>query len=407
MACLFYNPGSEAFLHKGVLGTTSDAVVSAAPLTMFCWGNLSSFGSIGTSLMSISREPSGFGGYSFFSLFISSSGVVRAFLKRFSPSTTSSATAGTATLNTWQSYAAVFASSTSRKAYLNGVPGTEDTASVTPDGLEQTYIGAQTTTYTTDHNQGVNGCLAYCAIWSAALTDAEIASLHAGTYTPDEVRPESLVLYVPLVNAATKAQAFAWTGAAVAAIADMLVQNPADITTCEDGPSFETPSTPDTSTDLPTTVEREQEYVVRQFIPFERPPFIEFDVTDEREEFPVPFPLMDQESLRVTVDHVEILQSEFTFTGIVDEYIPQKRGGALTLDTEVEDAIVRIWANPTPSRTTDLTSGQLNATRINSAFETLWRIHLAQRYHLKRTQTLGPEALAQINETMSGNLFVI
>lgn len=44
-----------------------------------------------------------------------------------------------------------------------------------------------------------NGSIAEPAIWNAALTDAEIASLAAG-FTPDQVRPQSLSLYAPLIR---------------------------------------------------------------------------------------------------------------------------------------------------------------------------------------------------------------
>ena len=414
MAVYFNNPHGETFLHKGALGSTSDAVVTAAPLTMFAWFNPSEIPSNDwATIMAIMREPPSFGGYEYFALMLS--GLVSGTKVEAARRTVSNffqrskaQSASSYSLDTWQSAAAVFASATSAKAYLNGVPGTEDTTSIIPLVLEQTYIGAQTTVYTTDHVYAYNnGCLAYCAIWDIALTDAEIASLHSGTL-PSAVQASHLVYYVPLADNATRAQAFAWNGSSVAAIADMNVQEGSggSLSTCASGPSFDT-DTPDTSTDQPTTITTEQEYVVRQFIPYERPPFIEYDVGDARDTLPVPFAMMDQDSLRVTVDHVELLQSEFTLTTITDEYIPNKRGGSIELDTDAEDAIVRIWANPTPSRTTDLSTGQLNATRLNSAFETLWRIHLAHRYHLKRTQTIGPGALSQINETMSGNLFVI
>lgn len=411
MAVQLFNPSGETFLHKGPLNTTSDAVVTAAPLTMFCWFNPSVAPNFLGSMMAIMREPPSLGGYEYFDLALTGANPL-------SSAEPLSVTAGTRAVfviarassasqfstNTWQSAAAVFTSSTSRKAYLNGVPGPEDVNAVTPTVLEQTYIGAQTTTYPTDHTWAYNGCLCHCAWWDVALTDAEIVQLNEGA-TPDEVRPEHLVYYVPMVDEATKAQAFAWNGIAVAAVADMHAAG--SYATCADAPDFETPPSGDTSTDQPTTIETEQEYVVRQFIPFERPPFIEFNVTDDRDTFPVPFGLMDQESLRVTVDHAELAQDAFTFTGIVDEYRPNKRGGSLVLVADAEDAIVRIWADPTPARETDLSRGEVNATNLNSAFETAWRIHLAHRYHLKRTQVLGPEALAQINETMSGNLFVI
>lgn len=43
------------------------------------------------------------------------------------------------------------------------------------------------------------GTIADAAIWSAALTNTEIASLAAG-FTPDRIRPQSLQFYAPLVR---------------------------------------------------------------------------------------------------------------------------------------------------------------------------------------------------------------
>ena len=43
------------------------------------------------------------------------------------------------------------------------------------------------------------GSIAEAAIWSAALTDDEILSLAKG-FTPDQIRPQSLVFYAPLIR---------------------------------------------------------------------------------------------------------------------------------------------------------------------------------------------------------------
>jgi len=48
-------------------------------------------------------------------------------------------------------------------------------------------------------SQLITGTIAEPAIWNVALTDAEIASLAAG-FTPDQIRPQSLQFYAPLVR---------------------------------------------------------------------------------------------------------------------------------------------------------------------------------------------------------------
>ena len=51
----------------------------------------------------------------------------------------------------------------------------------------------------TEYNEFVNGAIADFAVWNAALTDAEITALARG-FTADQVRPQSLQFYAPLVR---------------------------------------------------------------------------------------------------------------------------------------------------------------------------------------------------------------
>jgi len=106
--------------------------------------------------------------------------------------------ASATTVNTWHHAAGVFASSTSRTAYLDGVAGAENTTNIgTQATATAINVGARTA------SGGVaayfNGDIAEFGIWNAALTAAEIASLAKGM-TCDKVRPQSLVYYAPLVR---------------------------------------------------------------------------------------------------------------------------------------------------------------------------------------------------------------
>ncbi len=101
-------------------------------------------------------------------------------------------------VNTLHHMAAVVASSSSRSVYLDG--GNKDTDSdditITAGSIDQTIIGKNS------NNQGqwyMSGSIAEGAIWSAALTDAEIASL-AARASPLLVRPQSLVSYWKLIR---------------------------------------------------------------------------------------------------------------------------------------------------------------------------------------------------------------
>ena len=94
---------------------------------------------------------------------------------------------------TWHHCAGVFASASSRVAYLDSVASAEQTTQQVTSGLATVDIG---------NFNGVdllNGRIAEVGIWNVALTAAEIASLADGM-TCDKVRPQSLVFYAPLVR---------------------------------------------------------------------------------------------------------------------------------------------------------------------------------------------------------------
>jgi len=91
--------------------------------------------------------------------------------------------------NEWVHLAAVFSSTTSRRAYLNGVGGTLNTFDVgTQEDTVNILVGNLTA-----------GRIAEAAIWSAALSADEIASLAKGV-TCGKVRPQSLIYYAPLIR---------------------------------------------------------------------------------------------------------------------------------------------------------------------------------------------------------------
>jgi hypothetical protein len=122
---------------------------------------------------------------------------------------------------------------------------------------------------------------------------------------------------------------------------------------------------------------------VRQLRLFPRLPINSYSVTDARTDFPVTFRVSAQADLRVSVDGVELTQSDFTFTGKASAG-SWYEGGLLTLDTEVEDCTVRVWADPIPSRTTDYAAGEFVKAEANASLEKLWITDRAQ--HLKQTR---------------------
>lgn len=109
-------------------------------------------------------------------------------------SNAASTTAASVT-DTWQHAAGVFASATSRAAYLNGGnKGTSATSRV-PAVLGETFIGRGSS----GGAFYMEGMIAEVGIWNVALTDADVASLAKG-YSPLLIRPEGLVTYVPLIR---------------------------------------------------------------------------------------------------------------------------------------------------------------------------------------------------------------
>lgn len=97
--------------------------------------------------------------------------------------------------NTWTHACGVFTSSTSRLAYINGSAGTENTNSVSPSSPTGTQIGAR---LQLSADRYMSGRIAEVAIWNAALGSDRVSALAKGL-SPLLVRPENLVMYVPLI----------------------------------------------------------------------------------------------------------------------------------------------------------------------------------------------------------------
>ena len=94
-------------------------------------------------------------------------------------------------------HAAVVVDNTSACIYANGVPGTAfSKVGSFQTSLDQFSIGALTRTPVVSY---FAGDIAEVGIWNVALTADEIASLAKGT-TCDQIRPQSLVFYAPLVR---------------------------------------------------------------------------------------------------------------------------------------------------------------------------------------------------------------
>lgn len=187
MAILFDDASSEYMF-------ASSGLVSDEPLTMACWFNTDTT-SLGQVLMSAGNNGAD-GAW-----FLRASGDVAndpvAAHKNSDAGVSSSAVSSTGyTANTWHHAAAVFTSNTSRAAFIDGGSKGTNATSVgdpSPDFLSIGAIRRDTA------SNFVSGMIAEAAVWSIALSDAEVALLASGC-SPLFVRPESLIFYLPLIS---------------------------------------------------------------------------------------------------------------------------------------------------------------------------------------------------------------
>lgn len=97
----------------------------------------------------------------------------------------------------WSHACGVFASAASRTAYLNGGNAASSSVNVGTMSPDRTNIAARWVSGAISLPYA--GMLAEVAIWAAALTAAEVYSQWKGV-SPLKVRPQSLVLYCPLIR---------------------------------------------------------------------------------------------------------------------------------------------------------------------------------------------------------------
>lgn len=186
--------GSTNFLRYG------GAVLTTAPLTMACWiyhpstfSALESIVGVYQAAAAAIREQ--------FVLNISATGTVLARTCDSVGGNSAQSTASTSA-GVWFHACGVFASSSDRRAFLNGGNKGTNTTSRTPAGLDRTSLGKQ-------DNAGNNNfvapdvSIAEAAIWNIAMSDAEVAQLAVFGTRATAVRPDALVAYWPLPGIST------------------------------------------------------------------------------------------------------------------------------------------------------------------------------------------------------------
>jgi len=172
--------------------TSGSPIPNAEPVTMACWFYPIDSGS-NNYLMAAASNSSVTGQFLGIRCNTSKVGASR----RGASGVPEAFTTTTYTTGQWNHAAAVFSSTASRTAYVNGGGSATNTVAETPSGtLTGVSIGALTRSSTTLF---MNARVAEAAIWTAALTATEILSLNAGA-SPALVRPQSLVFYAPLIR---------------------------------------------------------------------------------------------------------------------------------------------------------------------------------------------------------------
>ena len=167
------------------------APVSAVPLTMACWFRSNS--TLTGAMMSLSTNG-GTARYSLVSAGTIGGDPIQAGVTNSAGTGANAVTTAGYTTGVWTHAAGVYTSTTDRAAFINGGNKGTDTTAITA-GADRTLIGARISTTV---GAFFSGRIAEVGIWNVALSDGEVASLALG-FSPQQIRPESLVFYAPLV----------------------------------------------------------------------------------------------------------------------------------------------------------------------------------------------------------------
>lgn len=169
--------------------------VTSVPLTLACWFNPDSASDFGVLLGSLDSAAGTWRGF-----YIAAHGgqpndPVYAITAENSNFVSAYSSTGYS-VGTWHHACGVFRAANDRSAYIDGTSRGNDNGNQTPTGVDCLGIGASRRSITDNF---FNGRIAEAAIWAAALDDSEVLSLGRGV-SPLKVRPQSLVLYCPLIR---------------------------------------------------------------------------------------------------------------------------------------------------------------------------------------------------------------
>lgn len=171
---------------------TENAVATAVPLTIACWANVSN-DTANHNLVSIVDKDADTDYFVLQANGTLGGDPIRAGTSSGAGTDFAASTTGYTT-NTWFHACAVFALTTDRRAFINGGSKGTSTPSIAPLNLDRTSVGRL---MRATPGGPVAGKVAEVAIWSAALSDSEVAQLASGT-RPSMIQTNKLVYYQPL-----------------------------------------------------------------------------------------------------------------------------------------------------------------------------------------------------------------
>jgi hypothetical protein len=189
-----YNFTAASQQHLTTPDTASLDITGA--LTLCAW--VKSSGSYGTAARGVLTKYETATNQRSYALSLNSSGQMFCLVAS-NGSSTINVTGTTAIGTNWRHLAFVYTPSIRLEAYLDGTSNAANTSGIFPaihSGTAPLSVGMISFASV---NNCWDGLIAEAAVYNAALTAAEIASLAKGM-TCDKIRPQSLVYYAPLVR---------------------------------------------------------------------------------------------------------------------------------------------------------------------------------------------------------------
>jgi len=164
------------------------AVLTSAPMTMIAWVKVEQLPSTPSSYFTAVAVANSNTVHFLYLRAHKTTNTVQACV-RDAAGVSAASSDGVITLGKWQQWGAIFESSTSRYAVLDGKIGTQDTADHTPGGVDNTTVGClQLNSVWADFMDGI---IDHVTIYNRALSASEIALLYRfpfyGFMNPDEI----------------------------------------------------------------------------------------------------------------------------------------------------------------------------------------------------------------------------